>query len=137
MGGDTRSQRVEAHADYLLRLHRREPDLTLNEICGRLERARRKGVAVDDLALFRPPRHHAQKKSAHASEHDRPNVLERRRRWFAGQLDLDRLKLVSVDETAATTTWRAATVGDGAGAVCAAACPTAITKRSPSSLACV
>ena len=41
MGGDTRSQRVEAHADYLLRLHRREPDLTLAEICARLERAAR------------------------------------------------------------------------------------------------
>ncbi len=40
MGGDTRSQRVEAHADYLLHLHRREPDLTLNEICGHLERTR-------------------------------------------------------------------------------------------------
>ena len=40
MGGDTRSQRVEAHTDFLLRLHRREPDLTLNEICDRLERAR-------------------------------------------------------------------------------------------------
>ncbi len=40
MGGDTRSRRVEAHADYLLRLHRRETDLTLNEICGRLELTR-------------------------------------------------------------------------------------------------
>ena len=40
MGGDTRSKRVEAHADYLVRLHRREPDLTLAEICARLERAR-------------------------------------------------------------------------------------------------
>ena len=59
MGGDTRSQRVEAHTDFLLRLHRREPDLTLNEICDRLEPcARREGVAVYDLALFRPPRHH-------------------------------------------------------------------------------
>ena len=43
------------------------------------------------------------KKSAHASEQDRPDVLERRRRWFEGQLDLDPLKLVFVDETAATT----------------------------------
>ena len=40
MRGDTRSRRVEAHADYLLRLHRLEPDLTLAEICARLERAR-------------------------------------------------------------------------------------------------
>ena len=31
MGGDTRSQRVEAHTDFLLRLHRREPDLTLTK----------------------------------------------------------------------------------------------------------
>ena len=45
MGGDTRSQRVEAHTDFLLRLHRREPDLTLNEICDRLERARGEKVS--------------------------------------------------------------------------------------------
>ena len=39
MGGDQRSGRVEAHADYLLGLVRREPDLTLAEIRDRLERA--------------------------------------------------------------------------------------------------
>ena len=37
------------------------------------------------------------------SKQYRPDVLERRRRWFDGQLDLDPLKLVFVDETAATT----------------------------------
>jgi transposase len=51
MGGDTRSRRVEAHADYLLRLHRREPDLTLNEICDRLERAR--GERVSSSMIWR------------------------------------------------------------------------------------
>jgi transposase len=45
MGDDTRSQRVEAHADFLLRLHRRGPGLTLNEICDRLERARGEKVS--------------------------------------------------------------------------------------------
>ena len=40
MGGDTRSRRVEAHADNLLRLHGLEPELTLTEIYARLERAR-------------------------------------------------------------------------------------------------
>lgn len=40
MGGDQRSRRVEAHADYLFGLVRREPDLSLAEICARLERAR-------------------------------------------------------------------------------------------------
>jgi transposase len=53
MGGDTRSQRLEAHADFLLGLHRREPDLTLNEICDRLELGRgvSRGFFVGPMAL--------------------------------------------------------------------------------------
>src|ERR1700757_2506834 len=43
------------------------------------------------------------KKTAHASEQGRADVLERRRRWFAGQLDLDPAKLVFLDETGAST----------------------------------
>jgi transposase len=35
-GGDQRSHRIEAHGDYLLGLIRRQPDLTLLEIQGRL-----------------------------------------------------------------------------------------------------
>jgi transposase len=54
MGGDQRSGRVEAHADYLLGLHRREPDLTLAEICDRLERVRApwERQQNEDLARF-------------------------------------------------------------------------------------
>ena len=52
MGGDTRSRRVEAHGDYLLRLHRREPDLTLAEICARLERARGEKVSPSMIWRF-------------------------------------------------------------------------------------
>src|SRR3974390_1199302 len=52
MGGDTRSQRVEAHADFLVGLHRREPDRTLNEICGRLERARGEKVSPSMIWRF-------------------------------------------------------------------------------------
>jgi transposase len=52
MGGDTRSRRVEAHADFLLGLHRREPDLTLNEICGHLERARGEKVSPSMIWRF-------------------------------------------------------------------------------------
>jgi transposase len=52
MGGDTRSRRVEAHADYLLRLHRLEPDLTLKEICVRLERARGEKVSPSMIWRF-------------------------------------------------------------------------------------
>jgi hypothetical protein len=35
----------------------------------------------------------------HASEQDRPDVLEQREAWFEGQIDLDPRKLVFVDET--------------------------------------
>jgi transposase len=52
MGGDQRSRRVEAQADYLLRLHRREPDLTLTEICARLERARGEKVSPSMIWRF-------------------------------------------------------------------------------------
>ena len=52
MGGDTRSRRVEAHADYLLRLRRLEPDLTLAEICARLERARGEKVSPSMIWRF-------------------------------------------------------------------------------------
>ena len=65
MGGDTRSQRVEAHADFLLGLHRREPDLTLNEICDRLSRARGEKVSPSMIWRFFDRRdHHVQKRMA-------------------------------------------------------------------------
>ena len=44
-----------------------------------------------------------EKKSAHAAEQDRPDVLKRRWDWFEGQLDLDPAKLVFIDETWAST----------------------------------
>ena len=44
-----------------------------------------------------------QKKSAHALEQERPDILKRRRAWFDGQLDLDPAKLVFIDETGLST----------------------------------
>lgn len=44
-----------------------------------------------------------EKKTAHASEQDRPDILKRRQDWFDGQLDLDPERLVFIDETWATT----------------------------------
>ena len=52
MGGDQRSGRVEAHADYLLGVHRREPDLTLVEICERLKRVRGEEVSPSMIWRF-------------------------------------------------------------------------------------
>ena len=39
------------------------------------------------------------KKTGHASEQDRLDVLKRREEWFEGQLDLDPERLVFIDET--------------------------------------
>src|SRR6201987_3053250 len=70
MGGDTRSQRVEAHADFLLGLHRREPDLTLHEICDRRSRGRGEEVspsmiwrffALHDITFKKKPRTRARR----------------------------------------------------------------------------
>ena len=44
-----------------------------------------------------------EKKTAHASEQDRPDILKRRADWFDGQLDLDPEHLVFIDETWAST----------------------------------
>jgi transposase len=55
------------------------------------------------VAHLRPARRHAQKKTAHASEQDRPDILKRREAWFEGQLDLDPERLVFIDETWAST----------------------------------
>jgi len=44
-----------------------------------------------------------EKKSAHAAEQDRPDVLTRRQKWFDAQPDLDPERLVFIDETWAST----------------------------------
>jgi len=44
-----------------------------------------------------------QKKSAHAAEQNRPDILKRRQDWFDSQLDLDPTRLVFIDETWAST----------------------------------
>ena len=55
------------------------------------------------MGVPRSARHHVQKKTAHASEQQRADVLRRRRAWFEGQLDLDPARLIFIDETAAST----------------------------------
>lgn len=55
------------------------------------------------MAVLRAPADHAQKKSAHADEQSRPDILKRRQAWFEGQLDLDPNALVFIDETGAST----------------------------------
>ena len=58
-------------------------------------------------AVLPPPRADAQKKTGHATEQDRPDILTQREAWFDGQIDLapERLvwRLVFIDETWAKT----------------------------------
>ena len=44
-----------------------------------------------------------QKKTAHALEQERKNILKRRQDWFDGQPDLDPRRLVFIDETCLST----------------------------------
>ena len=55
------------------------------------------------MALLCPAADHAQKKTAHAAEQERPDILRRRQEWFDDQLDLDPARLVFIDETWAST----------------------------------
>jgi transposase len=55
------------------------------------------------VALLLTSADHAEKKTGHEAEQDRPDVLSRREAWFEGQLDLDPHTLVFTDETGAST----------------------------------
>jgi transposase len=55
------------------------------------------------VEVLRAAADHAEKKSAHAAEQQRPDILMRRWEWFEGQLDLDPDRLVFIDETWAST----------------------------------
>ena len=57
-GGDRRSDRIEAHRDYLLGLIRRAPDMTLLEIQEPGRQLRRTFLFIRAVALFRSLQHH-------------------------------------------------------------------------------
>ena len=99
-GGDRRSGRIEAHRSYLLGLIHRTPDITLLEIQQRLVENCGERFAVSVLWRFFD-RHGItfKKKTAHAAEQQRADVLKQRQEWFAGQLDLYPSKLVFIDES--------------------------------------
>ncbi len=89
LGGDRRSGRIEAHAPLILDLLERTPDITLSELRVELSEA---GVPVSIASLWRflaRRRITLKKKSAHAAEQQRPDILTRRWERFEGQFDLD------------------------------------------------
>ena len=104
MGGDHRSQRIEAHADFILGQFKKKPDLTLMELREKIRE--RHGLSFGYGTLWRFLARHRitrKKKTGHASEQEREDVEASREAWFEGQLDLDPRKLVFIDETSIST----------------------------------
>jgi hypothetical protein len=95
---DRRTARIEAHAPLILGLVERTSDITLKEIRAELARA---GVSagIGTLWRFFDRRRMTWKKSGHAAEQDRPDVLRRRWAWFDSQIDLNPARLVFIDGT--------------------------------------
>jgi transposase len=103
LGGDRRSGRIEARAGLILGLVEATPDITLEELRTALAA---RGVAAGYGSLWRffaRRRITRKKKTAHAAEQERPDILRRRQEWFDDQLDLDPARLVFIDETWAST----------------------------------
>ena len=100
MGGDHRSQRIEAHADFILGQLEEKPDLTIMELREKIRE--RHGLSFGYGTVWRFLARHRitrKKKTGHASEQEREDVEAAREAWFEGQLDLDPSKLVFIDET--------------------------------------
>ncbi|MEE8578389.1 MAG: IS630 family transposase [Hyphomicrobium sp.] len=103
-GGDRRSHRIEAHAEEVLALIDEMPDITLGEIADHLDEAH--GLTVAQSTVWRLLDRRGmtfKKKTAHASEQQRVDVLRRRRVWFDTQPILEPVRLVFIDETGAST----------------------------------
>ena len=77
--------------------------MTLAEIAAHLESEHGLRVSPSTVWRFFHRRGITFKKTAHASEQQRPDVLRRRRAWFEAQPALDPDRLVFVDETGAST----------------------------------
>ena len=100
MGGDRRSQRIEAHADFIRAQIKEQPDLTIMELREKIRE--RHGVGFGYGTVWRFLARHRitrKKKTGHASEQEREDVAVAREEWFEGQLDLDPSKLVFIDES--------------------------------------
>jgi transposase len=96
--------KLDTHREFLLSRVEDEPDLTLEQMQRLLREERAVDASLSTIwTLLDRAGQTFKKKSAHASEQERPDVRQEREAWFEGQLDLDPTKLVFVDETFATT----------------------------------
>ena len=102
-GGDLRSHYIEAYRDVILAAVEAEVDITLVELAELLRIQHGASFAPSTVWRFLDRHDLTFKKTAHASEQERPDVAARRQAWFDAQPDLDPENLVFIDETGAST----------------------------------
>ncbi|MGO9774140.1 MAG: IS630 family transposase [Roseiarcus sp.] len=100
--GQSRSP-LKRHEEWLLELVRQEPDLTLEEIRGRLLDERQHKAGLGSVWRFFDRHGISFKKSVRAAEQDRPDVAAARAEWAKDQAELDPERLVFIDETGTST----------------------------------
>ena len=96
MGGDRRSRRIEAHADFILGQIEAQPDVTIMELREKIRERHNVGFGYGTVWRFLE-RHGItrKKKTGHAAEQERDDVAKAREAWFEGQLDLDPSRALS------------------------------------------
>jgi transposase len=88
---------------FILGLVADRADISLAEIADALAREHDLSACPATVWYFFDRRGISFKKTAHATEQERPDVAARRLAWFEAQPDLDPEKLVFIDETGAST----------------------------------
>ncbi|MGU3541016.1 IS630 family transposase [Methylobacterium sp. A54F] len=102
--GRARRSKLDPHEVYLRDLIAERDDITLDEMRARLKDEHDLTVGMGTLWAFLDARGLTyKKKTAHATEQDRPDVKAAREAWFEGQPDLDPARLVFLDETWTST----------------------------------
>ncbi|MDF1719181.1 MAG: IS630 family transposase [Minwuia sp.] len=103
--GQPEGSKLDAHEAFILALiETDDKDISLAEIADRLKAE--KGVSACPSLIHRFFKKRGitwKKKTAHASEQQREDVLAERQAWFEGQLDLDPRRLIFIDESGLNT----------------------------------
>ena len=95
---------LDQHGEYLLGLMEAKADTTLEEIRERLQADRGATASVSTIwRFFKKHRITFKKKTGHAKEQERPDVLARRLEWGLEMQRFDAGRLVFLDETGLNT----------------------------------
>lgn len=94
---------LEDHAEFLLGLVAKQPDLTLEEIVAAMAKAKIPGSRTSVWRFFARHNFSFKKKTLYAAEQKRADVARARQRWIREQGLLDSTCLVFLDETCVTT----------------------------------